>query len=288
MAKELHHSGNQERAYRYRKLSLIYCAYDPVYRYMNDPFVEHPSESVFHRAYYLASFAFGTASLPDGLSAGIICAALLKLSYELEAIQFGRNVSQMILPHVLMSSKFRIDCERVAMRLRVLSLNEDSETLLNVCWSCQSELPLWHDGLLKGKSWIDNETCVRCNAVWIRSMATFETIGVTPLTLSNEITTADIKTWLVSGVEDTKAQIAVDSVLDLHGLRQLSPSTVIVTDTDVPGFLKPRLLHLVGSGDFTHCNHCGSIFESEEYEFMTLKHGQVCPYCRIPPQTQMS
>ncbi|KAJ1568295.1 hypothetical protein HK405_002985 [Cladochytrium tenue] len=161
---------------KYRKLSEVYFAYNPVKRFIDYPFTPHLPESLLNMARFITHH-FQRNSVPNGISKAYVMLAMAKIGKTLGANKLARYAFDQLLGMVLAP-----DWEEV-VEIGALSIrgrpSGDPESLQTVCFACAAPNPLLNS---KG------DVCHNCQEPFVRSFYSFEVLPLVEFVLDDGIT----------------------------------------------------------------------------------------------------
>ncbi|CAF0925903.1 unnamed protein product [Didymodactylos carnosus] len=292
-------------------LSELYYAYQNLYEYTTEPFVDTPSQILFNIARFIYHKLTNLKEIPPGISKFRTCYTACKIANKLNANKFSRQMIELMkdLTFTHNLGQKRTEIEQLALELRAKTFSDDSE-LLPLCYRCSH-----HSELLNPHG---NE-CSNCGSPFVLSFLSFDVLPLVEFVLPHDINDEDAYNLLEqipnSQLEakpggqtlnaSTANRLIINEqfqreekdpflkkmtkysanpneyrpvVVDRSLLKAMDPSLVFVCKWPFPLRWKWYRI-IVPETQIGRCRHCNKFFHNDEFELAILETGG-CPFCR--------
>ncbi|CAF1166921.1 unnamed protein product [Rotaria sordida] len=311
---------------RYHRCSLLadlYFAYQYIYEYTTEPFVDTPPLILFNIARFIYhKLAHLAGDIPPALSKFRTCYAACKIAKILNANKFSRQMIYLMrdLTFTHNLGNKRIEIEQLALEMEARTFSDDHD-LLPLCYRCSH-----HNELLNARG---NE-CSSCGSPFVLSHLSFDVLPLVEFILPSDINDEDAlnlleqvpNSQLENSTPSTKlTQSTVNRlviteqgntaraedkdpflkkmskyssnpdeyrpvVVDRALLKAMDPSLVFVCKWPFPLRWKWYRI-IVPEQPVGRCRHCNKFFHNDEFELALLEQGG-CPFCRNKKDTEIT
>lgn len=159
-----------------QRLSEIYYAYQHIHRYVVEPFTEHLPDTLFNASRYLLHAITEQPAVPIGVSKFKILYTAAKMSKDIQAFKYARNVLTR-LDELVVNNKYSDEIEVLSMNIKAKPFKDEDE-LLPLCYRCSHHNPLLNE---KGN------VCTNCGQPYLFSFASFEPLPLVEFMLPEDI-----------------------------------------------------------------------------------------------------
>ncbi|KAI1715469.1 intraflagellar transport protein like protein [Ditylenchus destructor] len=262
---------------RWRELSDyadIYYAYEPLFKYVIEPFTNKSLDILFNMARYLALHRE-----VNYVSRVIVLFTLVKLSRTFANYKTARQaLEQLRLLRAPTQYQSLIDIATLEIRAKPFS---DTEEFQPMCYSCGTSNPI-----------LGAHSCVHCDAEFVYSFATFEVLpiiefGITEdLTIEEAIHLIDAEptspgAFNIGEIAMNKQRTGIPH-LNRHQLTELDRNLVFICVFPQPApWLRTRFyIKVISEINISKCDNCQKMFHSDDFQMAILQYSQ-CPVCRF-------
>ncbi|CAF0939310.1 unnamed protein product [Adineta ricciae] len=311
---------------RYNRCSLLselYYAYQYIYEYTTEPFVDTPPIILFNIARFIYhKLANLAGDIPPALSKFRTCYAACKIAKNLNANKFSRQMIYLMrdltFTHNLGSK--RVEIEQLALEMEARTFTDDHD-LLPLCYRCSH-----HNELLNARG----NSCSSCGSPFVLSFLSFDVLPLVEFILPSDINDEDALN-LLEQVPNSQ----LENVNPSNKMNQSTANRLVITEQgnttraeDKDPFLKRMSKYSANPDDYRpvvvdrallkamdpslvfvckwpfplrwkwyriivpeqpvgRCRHCNKFFHNDEFELALLEQG-VCPFCRNNKDTDTS
>uniref|UniRef100_A0A915D5G1 Intraflagellar transport protein 122 homolog n=1 Tax=Ditylenchus dipsaci TaxID=166011 RepID=A0A915D5G1_9BILA len=252
--------------------SDIYFAYEPIFKYVIEPFTNKSLDILFNMARFLALHRD-----VNYVSRVIVLFTLVKLSRMFANYKTARQaLEQLRLLRAPLQYQSLIDIASLEIRAKPFS---DAEEFQPMCYS---------NPILGG------HMCVHCDTEFVYSFTTFEVLPVIKFELEDGLNTEEAIEMINSEPSDGSfnvSQIAMNKKrtgipkLGKQQLLELDRNVVFICSAPVssssPDFLRARFyIKVIPEINISKCSNCHKMFHHDDFQMAILQFGQ-CPVCRV-------
>ncbi|KAF8375552.1 daf-10 [Pristionchus pacificus] len=257
------------------KMAEVYYAYDGINLAHNQLFTPLMSESLLHKARFIAAYP----KVLKNISMGIVYFFIANVAQEVGAFKLARKGLEKIKSLYVHSNMQRaIDVATLKIRSKRIS---DDPSLNPKCFVCNLT-----NGLDGGS------ICIHCGTETIYCFSSFENLPV-------------VEFFVDEGISEEEAEILIESEppltqnplnpfeklkrgekarLDRDKLSQLDGSCVLISNR-IGSFPIRYFFNVIPSISVSICPQCNHMFHSDDYEMCLLSTG-TCPFCRYRRPTK--
>lgn len=278
-----------------QRLAEIYYAYQPVHRYLEEPFTPYVPEALFNISRYLTNETY--IQKPDGVSLFYVLYCLAKQAKKLGANKLAKQLLDRI-QNLMVPRKFQEQVEIACVSIRAKNFN-DSEELLPMCYRCST-----YNSLSSMTNY-----CSNCGQQFVYSYYAFEILPLVEFALEEGISDEEAVRLIEASPKIVESQGDADTLqimdeddpftsrlsnfdgddigfkpvtIGRQTLLSLDSSSVFIAKWEVP--LRYRYFkNLLPDLQIVMCNFCFKTFHLDDYELQLMQKGY-CPFCRSLPE----
>uniref|UniRef100_A0A914ML49 Intraflagellar transport protein 122 homolog n=1 Tax=Meloidogyne incognita TaxID=6306 RepID=A0A914ML49_MELIC len=257
-------------------LADIYFAYEPVYKYVVEPFTEKSLDILFHAARFISLH-----KPTEYVSRVTVYYTLMKLSRHFGCYKTARqalnNLHKLRCPPQYQS---QIDVATLEIRAMPFS---DSEEFQPMCYNCGTANPI-----------LGGHECVHCNHYFIYSFITFEVLPLIQFQIDDDISDKEatelinaeppdnqnnnfITNEIINNKKKQQLKLSRSELLNLNKNNVFNQN--ILKSKRIKFFLK-----VIDEVKIIKCQFCQKFFNSDDYQIAILQNGY-CPVCQTKIQT---
>jgi len=254
----------------------IYYAYEPIFKYVIEPFTDKPLDVLFNIARYLALHKHVNYT-----SRVIILYTLVKLSRLFGNFKTARlALEQLRLLRAPPQYQSQIDIATLEIRAKPYT---DSDEFQPMCYGCGRQNPV-----------LEGHHCVHCDAEFVYSFTTFEALPVIEFALEEGMSSSEAMELIRSEPEEPfniddiamnkkRSGIPRLSRKDLINLKMSSVYVCQFGEEEGMANTRRYYLKVIPELNITKCCSCQKMFHSDDYMMAVLQSGR-CPVCRFRVQ----
>ncbi|KAH7729605.1 WD-repeat protein 10 [Aphelenchoides avenae] len=262
-----------------------YYAYEPIFRYVIEPFTNKSLDVLLQMSRFLA-LKSGAANI----SKVCVLYTLAKLSRSFGCYKTARQaLEQLRTLRAPIQYQSLIDIATVEIRAKPFS---DAEEFMPMCYSCGTNNPI-----------LGGHQCVHCDAEFVYSFVTFEVLPLVEFRIEDGITreeaidlieaeppvdSADFTVRFAEKVDYRKTSAILTYMVQArNGVPKLTKDELLVLEKgrvltcSYPSPLPSRyFFKIISEINIAKCDECHKFFHADDFQMAVLQTGQ-CPVCRM-------
>ncbi|GMT24409.1 hypothetical protein PFISCL1PPCAC_15706 [Pristionchus fissidentatus] len=251
------------------RMAEVYFAYDGIFLTHNQVYTPHMSESLLHKARFIAAYPNPLRNI----SMGIVYFFIANVAQEIGAFKLARNSLEKLKKISVHSNMQRaIDVATLKIRSKKIS---DDPSLNPKCFVCGLS-----NGLDRGP------TCAHCSSDTVYCFSSFESLPLAEFWIEEGMSEEEARSLINSEPPLTqstfnpfdKLKRGKKAVLGRDKLSKLDGSSVFISNP-MGAFPTQYYFNVIPSISVSMCPQCNHMFHSDDYEMHLLSMGR-CPFCR--------
>uniref|UniRef100_A0A914HDV0 Intraflagellar transport protein 122 homolog n=1 Tax=Globodera rostochiensis TaxID=31243 RepID=A0A914HDV0_GLORO len=268
-------------AQRWLTLADIYFAYEPVFKYVMEPFTDKSLDTLFHAARFLVLHP-----PTDFVSRTIVLYTLMRLSRHFANFKTARQALEQ-LRQLKAPPHYQAQIDVATLEIRAMPFS-DAEEYQPLCYSCGTRNPI-----------LGSHECVHCSHPFVYSFITFEVLPLVQFHIADGI--EDDEAIRLINMEpppmvdtDTQTNDFIMSELAMNKKKKrqmkLDREHLLRLGTEVFTHNRPSpmrtsfYLKVIKEVKTAKCPNCQKFFNSDDFQMAVLQLGQ-CPVCQGKVQT---
>ncbi|CAK5039443.1 unnamed protein product [Meloidogyne enterolobii] len=257
-------------------LADIYFAYEPVYKYVVEPFTEKSLDILFHAARFISLH-----KPTEYVSRVTVYYTLMKLSRHFGCYKTARQALNH-LHKLRCPPQYQSQIDVATLEIRAMPFS-DSEEFQPMCYNCGTANPI-----------LGGHECVHCNHYFIYSFITFEVLPLIQFQIDDDISDKEaielinaeppdnqnnnfITNEIINNKKKQQLKLSRSELLNLNKNNVFNQN--ILKSKRIKFFLK-----VIDEVKIIKCQFCQKFFNSDDYQIAILQNGY-CPVCQTKIQT---